>query len=138
MESINSRLNEIAKHYNLNSYADFSKRTGISHQTTSNYLKGRQKPDADRLAMIIESFDEVDPDWLLTGRGNMLKKDNSGFGSLDGDGFSEEKIQIVVDGLINHEDTVLQNPVVNTWYKNKMLECENNLLKSLKDTKDKS
>ena len=53
MDNINSRLNRIAEHYNLNSYSDFSKRTGIKHQTVSNYLKGKQKPDADKLAMII-------------------------------------------------------------------------------------
>ena len=138
MDNINARLNKIAEYYNLNSYSDFSKRTGIKHQTVSNYLKGKQKPDADKLAMIIIAFDEIDPNWLLTGRGHMLKKDNvKNIETLDDENsFSEEKLQIVIDGLLNHEEFLLNNPVIKQWYDNKMLLCENNLLKSLKDKKE--
>lgn len=73
METINDRLKSIADYYGLSKYADFANRTGLPHQTISNYLKGKQKPDIDRLAIIQQTFDEVDALWLLTGKGAMLK-----------------------------------------------------------------
>jgi phage repressor protein C with HTH and peptisase S24 domain len=75
MKDINIRLREIAKYYGLVSYAKFAESTGLSHQTASNYLKGKQKPDIDKLSQIKQSFDEVNADWLLTGNEPMLKSE---------------------------------------------------------------
>ncbi len=72
MHNINERLKQIAEHYGLNRYADFAKKTGLKHQTVSNYLKGKQKPDVDRLAIIKQSFKDVNINWLLIGEGDML------------------------------------------------------------------
>ena len=76
MSELSERLNKIAEYYNLNNYSDFAKKTGLSHQTASNYLKGKQKPDAEKLAKIKQSFESVNGDWLLTGEGDMLKSDS--------------------------------------------------------------
>ncbi|MDM1396095.1 helix-turn-helix domain-containing protein [Myroides odoratimimus] len=83
MNEVNQRISQIADYYNIKSYADFAQRTGLNHQTVSNYLKGKQKPDIDKLSQIKQSFEEIDANWLLTGNGNMIKsndgliKDNS-------------------------------------------------------------
>lgn len=74
MEEINKRLNEIAEYYGLFTYAKFAAKTGLSHQTISNYLKGKQKPDVEKLSAIKQSFEEIDANWLLTGEGEMFKK----------------------------------------------------------------
>lgn len=72
MQEINTRIKQIAEYYGLSRYADFAKKTGLKHQTVSNYLKGKQKPDVDRLALIKRSFKNISANWLLTGEGTML------------------------------------------------------------------
>ena len=76
MNDINKRLQQIAEHYGLSKYADFAKKTGLKHQTVSNYLKGKQKPDVEKLAIIKKSFKDVNANWLLTGEGPMLLENN--------------------------------------------------------------
>lgn len=80
MHELNNRIILIAKHFGLEKYSDFAKKTGLSHQTVSNYMKGKQKPDAEKLGKIQQSFDSINALWLLTGKGEMLiseKKNNS-------------------------------------------------------------
>ena len=77
MNEVNQRISQIADYYNIKSYADFAQRTGLNHQTVSNYLKGKQKPDIDKLAQIKQSFEDINADWLLTGKGNMIKSNES-------------------------------------------------------------
>ncbi len=72
MFEIDKRLREIQKHYNLKSYAQFAELVGISHQTASNYLKGKQKPDFQKIALILQSFDKIDANWLILGKGEMF------------------------------------------------------------------
>lgn len=73
MKRINDRIKAVAEHYNIKSYAEFGKRVGISTKNASNYLKGRREPDLDNLSKIQKTFREIDADWLLTGRGSMLR-----------------------------------------------------------------
>ncbi len=133
MGNINSRLNQISDYYNFKSYSEFAAKAGINHQTASNYLKGKQKPDAEKLSIIIQSFDEVNAEWLLTGKGDMLKKSNQkGIYTIGKENkLSDKNLQIVIDTILKHENDLMQNPVFKQWYDNKILICENNLLKSL-------
>jgi len=88
MDSIMKRLNQIADYYGLTSYADFSKKTGLSFQTASNYLKGHRKPTIEKLSKINQSFNEINERWLLTGKGSMLKDSSvsvKGINSVVGD-----------------------------------------------------
>lgn len=71
MNELNKRLIEIADYYGVARPADFAKRTGFSHQTASNYLKGERIPNAEALCVIKRSFD-ISADWLLTGEGEMM------------------------------------------------------------------
>ncbi len=77
MDKINDRIIELAKHYGVNKASDFSRSTGLSHQVSSNYLKGLKKPSVDALEKIQTSFDSLNPMWLLTGQGEMLKENIS-------------------------------------------------------------
>ncbi len=73
---ITKRLNDIFDYYNMNKYSDFSERTGLSHQVCSNYLKGKQKPDAEKLSVIINAFKDINADWLITGNGVITSKED--------------------------------------------------------------
>lgn len=72
--NINERLQKIGEYYRMSVYA-FSKSLDISAQRLSNYLKDRE-PDYQTLRSILNNFPEIDPIWLLTGEGEMLKNPN--------------------------------------------------------------
>jgi len=71
---ITSRIKQIFDYKGFSKYSEFAEATGLSHQVASNYIKGRQKPDPEKLAIIQQSFDEINAEWLLTGKGPMLKE----------------------------------------------------------------
>ena len=72
-ETINDRIKKIYDYKGFSTYSDFARVTGLIQQTASNYIKGNQRPDVDKMALIIKSFKEIDERWLLTGEGKMLK-----------------------------------------------------------------
>ncbi|MEM8507952.1 MAG: S24 family peptidase [Bacteroidota bacterium] len=72
--NITDRIKQIFDYKGFTKYSEFAEATGLSHQVASNYIKGRQKPDPEKLAIIQQSFEEINAEWLLTGRGSMLKQ----------------------------------------------------------------
>lgn len=78
METINDRMQQIADYFCEGNKAAFAKKIGIAPTSISNYL-GKQrasKPSADLLEKIVNSL-EVDAMWLLTGKGNMIRKEGT-------------------------------------------------------------
>ena len=78
METINDRMQQIADHCCEGNKTAFAKKIGIAPTSISNYL-GKQrasKPSADLLEKIVNSL-EVDAMWLLTGKGNMIRKEET-------------------------------------------------------------
>ena len=52
----------------------FAERIGFAPQVVFNIVSGRKsKPSFDVLEAIVSSFDEISPEWLLTGKGAMLR-----------------------------------------------------------------
>jgi transcriptional regulator with XRE-family HTH domain len=129
MVDINDRLKKIYDHYNFKSYAEFSKKTNISHQNASNYLKGKQKPDADKLALIVQAFDEISAEWIVTGKGNMFKKTN--LIDLEKSQLSENDLQVIIAALLKYEEILLLNPTFKQWLDNKLLIRENEILREI-------
>lgn len=66
------RINIILEHYKLSS-AQFAETIGVQRSSISHIISGRNKPSYDFLVKIIEQFNDLSPEWLLTGKGNMLK-----------------------------------------------------------------
>ncbi|MBN2486872.1 MAG: helix-turn-helix transcriptional regulator [Bacteroidales bacterium] len=62
----------IMEHYRL-SPAQFADKIGVQRSSISHILSGRNKPSFDFLHKISVTFPEIDANWLLNGRGNMLK-----------------------------------------------------------------
>ena len=63
------RINNIKKHYAFNRDTDFAKFLGISPQVLYNW-KARNTFDTE---LVYEKCYDINPEWLLTGKGNMLK-----------------------------------------------------------------
>ena len=71
------RLEKIADYYNLNK-SSFANKIGIPSQTLGNYFNGRE-PDVKTIRLIIETFVDINAEWLITGKGEMLKKEGKEF-----------------------------------------------------------
>lgn len=72
MNEFSERLKQVFDYKGFTKYSEFAEKTGIGHQTVSNYLKGNRKPDAEQLKKIKQAFGDIDAEWLLTGEGNMI------------------------------------------------------------------
>lgn len=64
-------LNVIKRHLNMNKNSEFARFLGISSQAVSNWYS-RNTFDAE---LLYTKCDFINPDWLLTGRGSMLKSE---------------------------------------------------------------
>jgi transcriptional regulator with XRE-family HTH domain len=53
--------------------AKFADRIGVQRSSISHILSGRNKPSYDFIMKILSRFPGIDPEWLLTGRGSMIK-----------------------------------------------------------------
>lgn len=68
---ISERLLQIIEYKKISNTA-FAKEIGVTPQGFGNYLNGRD-PSYATVVKIIETFSEINPDWLLTGKGEMLR-----------------------------------------------------------------
>jgi transcriptional regulator with XRE-family HTH domain len=72
--AINGRIDHLIKFYNLN-VSQVAKKLEVAPTVINNIIKGRKsKPSYDLLVKILESFDRVSSEWLITGEGEMLKQ----------------------------------------------------------------
>ncbi|CAL2108634.1 hypothetical protein T190115A13A_80209 [Tenacibaculum sp. 190524A02b] len=149
MSTINDRIKQIFDFYNFKSYAGFAKFIGISHQTASNYLKGKQKPDVDKLSQIIQSFDNISSKWLLTGIGEMINKISKEeveisdqnvveeptvdyTKELKDEKLSEKGINYVIDALLMHEEQLQENKYYQKWLEYKLIKNKREVLEEVK------
>ena len=73
------RINNIKMHYAFNRDTDFAKFLGISPQVLYNW-KARNTFDTE---LVYEKCFDINPEWLLTGNGNMLKTGFNGKRRID-------------------------------------------------------
>ena len=66
------RILEILKFKNL-SPAQFADLIGVQRSGISHLISGRNKPSLDFLQKILKTFPEINSDWMLFGKGEMLK-----------------------------------------------------------------
>jgi len=83
--SINERLRTLINYYNV-SISEFSRQLGYnSAEKISRILRddsNKNKPGFDILHDISNKFDEINTEWLLTGKGEMLKSEKTGISDL--------------------------------------------------------
>lgn len=66
------QIQEILRREDLSS-SQFADRIGVQRSSVSHVLSGRNKPGFDFIHKILESFPELNADWLITGNGEMYK-----------------------------------------------------------------
>ena len=70
------RIKAIMNHYNLSVNA-FSAKIGANQVTINQQMNGDRKVSLDTISKIVNSFDLISAQWLLTGKGEMLKSSSS-------------------------------------------------------------
>lgn len=70
------RIKAIMNHYNLSVNA-FSAKIGANQVTINQQMNGDRKVSLDTILKIVNSFDLISTQWLLTGKGEMLKSSSS-------------------------------------------------------------
>lgn len=68
--SISLRIKELVDHFFDGNVSKFGKSIGFSEANIRNYINGTQ-PKVEFLSIIIDKF-EINADWLLSGKGEML------------------------------------------------------------------
>lgn len=73
-DDINKRLRLILEKEELTS-SQFAKMVGYGASSVSHILSGRNKPGFDFIQEILKKFDDLSPDWLMLGKGDMYKSE---------------------------------------------------------------
>ncbi|MDR3245939.1 MAG: helix-turn-helix domain-containing protein [Prevotellaceae bacterium] len=66
------RINKIMEMKGMNS-SQFAVATGLNPATLSNILSGKTYPSTEVLTKILEKFSDISSDWLLLGKGEVLR-----------------------------------------------------------------
>lgn len=70
------RIKAIMNHYNLSVNA-FAAKISANQVTINQQMNGDRKVSLDTILKIVNSFDLISSQWLLTGKGEMLKSSSS-------------------------------------------------------------
>ena len=58
------------------SASQFADEIGVQRSSVSHVLSGRNKPSLDFIIKIVAAFPEINSDWLLSGKGEILEIEN--------------------------------------------------------------
>ena len=84
MSACTQRIVRIMQDKNMNP-TQFSEAIGIQRAAMSHITSGRNNPSADVITKIVERFEDINPGWLLTGKGTMKNSSNNQSGGLFGE-----------------------------------------------------
>lgn len=119
------RVREIIKYKNITIGA-FEKLTGMSNNSIQTALKRRSSLRDDTLNNILSAFQDVNPEWLLTGDGEMLKSQTSQIAfekpSLES---LQCKIKLLKQNLADKERVILSKDQIIQMQTSRIKELEN-------------
>lgn len=72
INAITERIKEIMNYYNLSVNA-FATKIGSNQVTINQQMNGDRKLSLDTVLKIINSFELISTEWLLAGKGHMIK-----------------------------------------------------------------
>ncbi|CAM1344858.1 hypothetical protein [Tenacibaculum amylolyticum] len=94
------RVEQIMNANNLN-IKTFEEKVGVSNNSIGTAIRRKASFKSNVLNKILNAFPEVDPAWLLTGKGTMLLKDNNFYSEEPDAVYKNEKLdQLIKTKLI--------------------------------------
>ncbi|TDS50720.1 S24 family peptidase [Myroides indicus] len=117
MKSIVTKLKQYLEHKEIAiSYAE--KEIGVSNGTLSKPFKNNTTIKTDTLEKFLNKYSDINPEWLLTGKGEMLKDNYQNTASNTADS-STVPIPLISAGGITHKGSntvkVVQKNIINGY-----------------------
>jgi hypothetical protein len=84
--SINLRIKKIREQFCNDSNKEFAKKMNKNPSAVNNWVRESTGVGLVVVQELLETFTEINANWLITGNGEMLKPANSGESSTGGDG----------------------------------------------------
>lgn len=97
------RIRKLINSKNLNA-AQFADQIGVQRSSISHVLSGRNKPSLEFIQKILNTFPDVNSDWLLSGQGEIDQKTGSRASLFD----STEKDEQMSDKIAKMRSEALQ------------------------------
>ena len=69
------RIQKLLQEYNISS-TYLADKIGVQRSSISHLLSGRNKPGFDFIQKLLKNYPEINPTWLILGKGNMYHKVN--------------------------------------------------------------
>lgn len=108
---LSNRIGDFVQ-YTKMSARKFALECGLSQPTFDKHIRGTAQPNAVTLMGIAKRFPELSLDWLLLGKGDMLKKD-SGIDEVETR--HTERLLKLVDTIATLQDTInAKNEAIGT------------------------
>ena len=87
------RLIKILTHYGYNA-TRLADEIGVQRSGISHIISGRNLPSFDFITKVLTRFPDIDPDWLVLGKGPMLRQEhNSGLAEKEMPGMIMENLK---------------------------------------------
>lgn len=78
--------------------AQFASAIGIQRAAMSHIISGRNNPSLDVMTKILHRYPQINPDWLLLGKGEMLRDNTPAMEPADNIAKNPPQIQVVPEG----------------------------------------
>lgn len=78
--------------------AQFASAIGIQRAAMSHIISGRNNPSLDVMTKILHRYPQINPDWLLLGKGEMLRNNTPAMEPADNITKNPPQIQVVPEG----------------------------------------
>ena len=78
--------------------AQFASAIGIQRAAMSHIISGRNNPSLDVMTKILHRYSQINPDWLLLGKGEMLRDNTPAMEPADNIAKIPPQIQVVPEG----------------------------------------
>lgn len=130
---INKRIKEIIIQTKL-SNNQFAQSINTSSAVISHITTGRNKPNIDLVVKILETYVNINPSWLIMGKGEMLIDVNEKIGgSLSANSSKTKSTEKVVTNE-NLKNEIDDNQILILW---EIVETQLNTIKELQQTLEK-
>lgn len=84
----------------------FCELTGLNEKTLSSMLQRNSSPNYEFLSTLISAFSDINVDWLITGRGEMIQQEIPNVQLTDSNKYLVERFEAVLNELHDIKDEV--------------------------------
>lgn len=121
MDNLQARLEEISKNYARYSPSKLAEIIGMKQSTVINYFNGTRKPSLELVLKILENIPEIDANWLMRGKGQMIN------------GNSNELYRAESTHIVSDEPPSNYNPMPEGVVKDQLIDALSDQIKLLKE-----